>query len=85
VTLAVPGAAAITIPMPPIDMTDIGTAENGITPAQVTFAVMRNVTANIVAASTQALGKIGGTSGAAAAEGAKQIGEAIKGLFGGKK
>jgi hypothetical protein len=31
------------------------------------------------------LGQVGGTSGAAAVEGAKQIGEAIKGLFGGEK
>jgi uncharacterized protein involved in outer membrane biogenesis len=85
VTLSVPGTAPINIPMPPIDMTDIGTAENGITPAQVAVAVMRNVTTNVVAASTQALGTMGGTSGAAAAEGAKQIGNAIKGLFGGKK
>lgn len=86
VTLGVGGAGGvITLPMPPLNMTDIGTAEGGITPAQVAFAVMRNVTASVVSASTQAIGKVGGTSGAAAAEAAKQAGEAIKGLFGGKK
>lgn len=79
------GPTAMTMPMPPINMTDIGTAENGITPAQVAFAVMRNVTTSIVAATTQALTKTGGTSGAAALEGAKQVGEALKGMFGGKK
>lgn len=79
------GPAAMTLPMPPIELTEIGTAEGGVTPAQVVFAVMRSVTASIVSASTQALSKIGGTSGAAAAEGVKQVGEAIKGIFGGAK
>lgn len=79
------GPTAMTIPMPPVNLTDIGTAEGGVTPGQVVFAVMRSVTSSVVAASTQALTKIGGTSGAAAAEGAKQVGEAIKGLFSGKK
>lgn len=84
VTLGV-GGQAITMPMPELNMTDIGVAEGGITPAQLAFAIMRNVTTNVVAASTQALGKVGGTSGAAAIESAKQIGEGIKGLFGGSK
>lgn len=85
VRVAVSGAAAMSLPMPAINMTDIGTREGGVTPAQVTFAVMRNVTATIVTASTQSLSKLGGTSGAAAAEGVKQVGDAIKGLFGGDK
>lgn len=79
------GAAAVTLPMPPVELTDLGTKEGGITPDQLAFAVMRSVTASVVTASTQALQQIGGTSGAAAAEGAKQIGSAIKGLFGGDK
>lgn len=84
VTLGV-GPAAMTLPMPPVELTDLGTAEGGITPAQVAYAVMRSITTSVVAASTQALSKVGGTSGAAAVEGAKQIGEAIKGIFGGDK
>ncbi len=84
VTLGV-GPAAFTIPMPPVTLTDLGTAENGITPGAVAVAVMRSVTPSIVAASTQALTKVGGTTGAAAAEAAKQAGAAIKNLFGGKK
>lgn len=79
------GAAAMSLPMPPIELTDLGTKEGGITPDQLAFAVMKNVTASIVSATAQAAGQIGKTSGAAAAEGAKQVGEAIKGLFGGKK
>lgn len=75
------GAAAVSMPMPPIELTNVGTAEGGVTPAQLTFAVMRSVTASVVAASTDALKKVGGTTGAAAADAAKQAGEAIKGLF----
>ncbi len=84
VTLGV-GGTAVTMPMPPVELTNVGTAEGGITPAQLSFAVMRSVTTSVVAASTGALTKMSGTSGAAAAEAAKQAGEALKGLFGGKK
>jgi uncharacterized protein involved in outer membrane biogenesis len=79
------GAAAMTLPMPPIELTDLGTKEGGITPDQLAFAVMKNVTASIVSATAQAAGQLGKTGGAAAAEGVKQVGDAIKGLFGGKK
>jgi uncharacterized protein involved in outer membrane biogenesis len=86
VTVNVAGAASLVVPLPPIDMTDIGVAEGGVTPAQLAFAVMRNVTATVVGAATQALTKGGGANNAAAAvEGAKQIGDAIKGIFGGEK
>lgn len=84
VTLGV-GGQAVAIPLPAIDMKDVGVAEGGISPAQLAVAVMRHVTPQIVAASMQAFGKAGGTTGAAAVEGAKQVGEAIKGLFGGDK
>jgi len=84
VTLGVAGQA-ITMPMPELNMTDIGTAEGGISPAQIAAAVMRNVTTSVVAASTSALTKINGTTGAAAVDAAKQGVDAIKGLFGGKK
>lgn len=79
------GPTAITMPMPPVELTNVGTAEGGVTPAQLSFAVMRSVTASVVTASTQALSKMGGTSGAAAAQAAKQATDAIKSWFGGKK
>jgi len=79
------GPAAMKLPMPPIALDNLGTAEGGITPDQLVFAVMRSVTTGIVSATTGAALKIGGTAGAAAAEGVKKTGEAIKGLFGGKK
>lgn len=84
VTVGVIGAGGVvTMPMPPIDMKDIGVAEGGVTPAQLSLAIMAHVVPSIVSASTQALAKLGGTSGAATAEGVKQVGGMIKGLFGG--
>ncbi len=79
------GPTALALPMPPIEMTDIGVAEGGVTPAQVAYKIMANVTTNVVAATTGGMSQLGGTSGAAAAETVKQAGEAIKGLFGGSK
>lgn len=78
------GGAAMTLPMPPISMTDIGTAEGGITPGQVVAAVMRSVTGSIVSATTQAMTKINSTFGAAA-DTVTGAANAIKGLLGGEK
>jgi hypothetical protein len=79
------GPAALSLPMPPIVLDNLGTSEGGITPGQLTFAVMRSVTTSIVGATAQAAGKIGATSGAAAMDGVKKAGDSIKNLFGGKK
>jgi hypothetical protein len=85
VTLAVAAGPGITMPMPSVELTNVGTNEGGVTPAGFAFEIMKNVTTSVVSASTGALQKVGGTSGAAAAQAAKQATEAIKGLFGGKK
>jgi hypothetical protein len=69
------GSSAVTLPMPTIDLTDLGTKEGGVTPNQLAVAVMRSVSSSIVTATTQAAGKIGSTMGAAVSSG-------IKGLFG---
>lgn len=75
----------MTLPMPPIELTDLGTKEGGITPDQLVFAVMKSVTASVVTATAQAAGQLGKTGGAATVEGAKQAIEGIKGIFGGSK
>ncbi|MFI5311689.1 MAG: hypothetical protein ACHQQ3_10675, partial [Gemmatimonadales bacterium] len=79
------GAAAVRLPLPSIELTDIGSAEGGITPDRVASVVMRRVTEDIVSATTHAAGAVVGTTGAAAAEGARKAGDAVKGLFGKKK
>ena len=75
----------MTLPMATIELNNLGTAEGGISPDQLTLAVMKSITTGIVGATAHAAGKIGTTTGAAAAEGVKQIGEGIKSLFGGDK
>lgn len=79
------GGAGATLPMPPITLNDLGTQEGGITPDQLVFAVMKSVTSSIVTATTKAMGDVGKTGGAAAADTAKKAVEGIKGLFGGDK
>lgn len=74
--------AGMTLPMPDIVLTDLGTKEGGITPDQLAFAVMKSVTGSIISATTKAVGDIGKTTGAAAADSVKKAGSAIKGLFG---
>lgn len=85
VTVNAAGLASLAVPLPPINMADLGVAEGGITPAQLAFAVMRQVTADVIAVATQALTKGGGASGNATLDAAKEIGGAIKGILGGEK
>jgi len=83
VTLGV-GTAAITLPMPPVSLDNVGASEGGVTPGQLALAVMRSVTTNIIAATTQAAGKVGSTMGAAAGNATKSAGDAVENLFGKK-
>ncbi len=79
------GVAALPLPMPPIELNDLGTKEGGITADQLAFAVMKSVASGVVGATTHAAEQIGNTAGAAAAEGIRKAGEGIKKLFGGDK
>jgi len=78
-------STGMTLPLPDIELTNLGTKEGGITPDQLVFTLMDRVTSSIVGATTQAAGDIGKTTGAAAAEGTKKTVESIKKFFGGKK
>jgi len=79
------GVAALPLPLPPIELNDLGTDGSGITSEQLALAVMKSVSSEIIGATTHAAGKIGSTAGAAAAEGVKKTGEEIKKLLGGGK
>jgi len=73
------GSNDVTVPMPAIELTDLGVKEGGLTPAALSFAVMREITKNVVAAAAQSVRENG-------AEGAvKKAGDALKDLLGGKK
>jgi len=78
------GPKALVLPMPPIEMDNVGTSEGGITANQLAFAVMRSVTADVVTTTTHAMGQVGSTMGAAVGSSAKKALDGLKGLFGGK-
>lgn len=86
VTLGV-GPTAITMPMPPIILTDLGVKEGGITPDQLAAKVMTNILSGITKAVADSALKVGGSAGAATSDAisgaAKKTGEGIKKLFGG--
>jgi hypothetical protein len=79
------GSTALRIPLPTIELSNLGTSEGGITPDRLASAVMRSVAESIVSATTHATAAAAATTGAAAAAGAKKTGNAIKDLFGRKK
>ncbi|MEY4488466.1 MAG: hypothetical protein RIQ79_974 [Verrucomicrobiota bacterium] len=83
------GAAMVSIPMPPITITDLGVAEGGITPDQIVAAVLRAVIANLGSATAEAALKAGGgvldgskDVGGAAKDAGKSVVKGVKNLFG---
>lgn len=79
------GPTAVSLPLPPITLENLGTSQGGITGGQLALAVMHELTGNVAAATTRAAGKLGSTLGAAADNGAKDAFGRLKGLFGGKR
>ena len=79
------GDAAVTVPLPDLELNDLGSPDNGLMPVRLAGAVSKEVVGDIIGASVKALTTMGGTSGASALEGVKDVGGAIKGIFGGKK
>ena len=79
------GSAAVPLTLPPLELTDLGVKEGGLTGSQLAVAVMKEVMPEIIAATTQAAGKLGGTMGAAAGNAVKKAGEGLQKLLGGKK
>jgi len=84
VTLGV-GPTALTLPMPPIVLTDLGTKEGGITPDQAAAKVVTNILGGIVSSVAQSALKIGSAGGATATDAASGAVKSIKNLFGGNK
>ncbi len=79
------GPAATTVPLPAIEIDELGTKEGGVTAAQAASIVMKQVVGKIVSATAGAASDLLKTGGAASAEGMKKAGDAIKGFFSGKK
>jgi len=83
------GPTAVSLPLPPISIDDLGVKEGGIPPDKFANAIVRQVLANVAQASTQAFGKVGAAAAAGAADAAKdatkKAGEGLKKIFGGGK
>lgn len=79
------GPAATTVPLPAIEIDELGTKEGGVTASEAASIVMKQVVGKIVTATAGAASDLLKTGGAAGAEGMKKAGDAIKGLFSGEK
>ncbi len=71
----------ITVPLPPLTLTDLGVAQGGITADQVATAVLRQVLAQMGVAAAGALVDAGGTLIKGGAKGAEGVKDAAKGAF----
>ncbi len=80
-TIAV-GGVATPVPLPEIQLDDIGTAEGGVSGSRVAMVVLRDVLTNIATAATNELSKDGGKAALGKAKDtAKELGNAVKDLF----
>ena len=75
------GPAATTMPMPTVELNDIGVKEGGVAPGQVALAIMHSITPSVIAVTTHTVVHIVPTLGNAAETTVKKTGEAIKDIF----
>lgn len=75
------GGTTVTVPLPPITITDLGVAEGGITADQVATKVLQRVLAQLGTAAAGALKDVGGAALEGGKSGAKAAGDAAKGAF----
>lgn len=78
------GADAVTVPMPSLTLTDLGTKEGGITTNQMTAVVMGQVLDQVLVTAVSGLTGVGKVSNTAA-EAAQKAADAIKKLIDGGK
>lgn len=71
----------ITVPLPPLTITDLGVAEGGITVDQVAAQVLKRVLAQLGVAAAEAAKQVGGALLDGGADGAKSAKEAAKGAL----
>ena len=72
------GPTALTLPMPPIELHDLGASTGGMSSLELTQTIMRALTESVVSATTHAAGQIGSALTGAAADKVKSL----QGLFG---
>ncbi len=74
------GSKSLTLSVPPLNLKDIGVAENGVTSAQLVQAIMKPLLANITQAAAQGITDMGGQLKNLGKGGADQLDKATKGL-----
>lgn len=75
------GGQTLTVPLPPLTLTDLGVAEGGITPDQVATKVLTQVLAQMGPAAVKALSEAGGALLEGGKDGTKAAGDAAKGAW----
>lgn len=79
------GIAALPVPLPEIQLDNIGMAEGGVTGARLSAIILGDVLKTVVKAATDARGLTGADSYEKTKEAARQLSESVKGLFKEKK
>lgn len=75
------GVAALPVPLPEIQLDNIGMAEGGVTGARLAAIILGDVLRTVVQAATEARGLTGADSLEKTKEAAKQLSDSVKGLF----
>ncbi len=78
------GPAATTMPMPTVELDDIGIKEGGVTPGELALTIMHSITPSVIAVTTHTVVHLVPTLGNAAENTVKKAGDAIKDVFGSK-
>lgn len=74
VNLSLLGGKTMTVPLPEIHLTDLGTGPDGITPAQLAQTVLKQVIDGALSGAAKAVASVGG----GAVDAAKSVGESAK-------
>jgi len=75
------GGVTLPVPVPRLELNDIGTAKGGVTPAEASAEVLQQVLGSVSKAAVVALTKGGGSIGKNAEDAAKKITGGLKGLL----
>jgi len=75
------GGATIPVPVPRMELTNIGTAKGGVLPSEAAGEIMNRVLAAVSQAAVGAIAKGAGDIGGQAGEAAKKLGGGVKSLF----
>lgn len=76
------GSKDLTLPLPDIHLTDLGKGSDGLTPAELTGAILKAITSDTIKAVAGSVTGLGQGAGATVSDGISKITSSIGGLFG---